>query len=196
MIAYLHGPIAELEATHVVVDCGGVGYLAKISLQTYSQIQGKEKIKLHTYLQVREDAQVLYGFADVQERGLFEQLIGISGVGGNTALMILSSLSAEELFRAIRTEDVLTLKKVKGIGAKTAGRIVLELKDKLKLEGVSLTASSASGAVQSQKREEALTALKTLGLPKATMEKKVDQILKTQGGEISVAEIIKLALKN
>ncbi len=197
MIAYLRGSISTLEPTHVVIDCGGVGYLAKISLNTYTQIQGKKEVKVFTYLQVREDAHVLYGFAESREQELFEQLISISGVGGNTAMMILSSISANELFLAIRNEDVNALKRVKGIGAKTAGRIILELKDKLRLD--ELTATAAIGTREGDahaRKQEALVALTNLGLPRAIMEKRLERIFQEAEKDISVEEAVKLALRN
>jgi len=165
-------------------------------LNTYSQIKEKEKVKLMTYFQVREDAQILYGFSNPREKVLFEQLIGISGVGGNTAIMILSSISAEELFMAIQTEDTLALKRVKGIGAKTAGRIILELKDKVKLEGEVSSVGVGHQLAQNSKKQEALTALANLGLPKAQMSKRIDKIVKDATGDLSVEEIIKKALRN
>ena len=197
VIAYLRGSISILEPTHVVIDCGGVGYLAKISLNTYTQIQGKKEVQIFTYLQVREDAHVLYGFAESREQALFEQLISISGVGGNTAMMILSSISAGELFHAIRNEDVNALKRVKGIGAKTAGRIILELKDKFRLD--ELAAASPTGASTGDahiRKQEALVALTNLGLPRATMEKRLERIFQETEGSISVEEAVKLALRN
>jgi len=195
MFAYLRGKVAELEPTHVIVDCSGVGYMVKISLQTYSLLRNQDQVKLHTYFQVREDAQILYGFAEKNELTLFEQLIAINGVGGNTALMILSSLSAEELIYAIQQGDESTLKKIKGIGAKTAGRIVLELRDKLKTD-ISTQNLPVQSGHPSVKKEEALAALQTLGFPRQAMAKRVDSILKEQEDSISVEEIIKIALRN
>ena len=195
MIAYLHGKLAELEPTHAVIDCGGIGYLVRISLQTYTQLQGAATVKVFTHFMVREDAQVLYGFAQKQEQRLFEQLISISGVGGNTALMILSGLSPEELFQAIRQEDTAALKRVKGIGAKTAARIVLELRDRIQLEGGSIPALPTAGS-RDQRREEALAALVQLGLPRQEMVRRVDRILKAEGDDLSVEQIIKQALRN
>lgn len=194
MIAFVSGNLVEIQPTHAIIDCGGIGYMVRISLNTYNAVREKKIVKLHTHFLVREDSQQLYGFENVQEKMLFEQLIGISGVGGNTALMILSSLSPEDLYQAIRSEDALALKRVKGIGAKTAARIILELKDKIKLDEGSFVSGSASG--KSQMKEEALAALVNLGLNKALMLKRVDKILKDNGPDISVAEIIKLALRN
>lgn len=197
MIAYIRGSISMLEPTHVVVDCGGVGYLARISLNTYAQIKDKKEVQIFTYFHVREDAQVLFGFVDKKEQNLFELLISISGVGGNTALMILSSISADELFQVIGSEDVNALKQVKGIGAKTAGRIILELKDKLKLDEMALVSGGGGNTGNMKaKKQEALIALTNLGLPKAAMEKRLDRIFKDAGPEISIEEVVKLALRN
>ncbi len=197
MIAFIQGNLVEIEPTHALVECHGIGYEVKISLQCYNRIRDKKNLKLHTFFQVREDAQILYGFDDKQEKWLFEKLIGVSGVGGNTALMILSGLSSEELLQAISAEDTLTLKRIKGIGAKTAARIVLVFKDKLK-DAIESQASTAGSPVNADcmKKQEALTALTNLGLPRAAMEKRIGQILKEHGGQIRVEDIIKLALKN
>ncbi|MEL6672325.1 MAG: Holliday junction branch migration protein RuvA [Bacteroidota bacterium] len=196
MIAFVRGKIAQLEPTFVVIDCGGIGYLLKISLNTYSSIKDKESIMLHTYFQVREDAQVLFGFSSLNERELFELLISISGVGGNTAITILSSISPEDLFQAIQNEDSFALKQIKGIGAKTAGRIILELKDKVKATGGTASPALGGAVHQAHKKQEALVALTNLGFPKAAMAKRVDKILKDEGADISVADIIKIALRN
>jgi len=197
MIAYVKGKLAHLEPALAIVDCHGIGYGVKISLTTYNSIQGKDEVRPWTFFQVREDAQILYGFSEESEKKLFELLISISGVGGNTALTILSSLSPKELFEAIRMEHTHVLKAVKGIGAKTAGRIVLELKDKIDVgeTGMASGATSASGSVNKTK-QDALQALQQLGMPRAVMAKRVDQLIKEHGNEISVEEIIKLALKN
>ncbi|MEM6260958.1 MAG: Holliday junction branch migration protein RuvA [Bacteroidota bacterium] len=195
MIAYLKGNIAQLDPAFVVIDCRGVGYMAKISLYTYDHLQGKKEVLLHTFLLVREDAHTLYGFANTREKSMFEQLITVSGVGANTALVMLSSMEVEELFHAIRTEDVLQLKRIKGIGAKSAARIVLELKDKLKLEGT-VAEAGRKGGPSSGLKQEALAALISLGLPKATMEKRLDDLVKAHGSDISVEQLVKLALRN
>lgn len=196
VIAYLNGNLAELEPTHIVIDCGGIGYMVRISLQTYTHLQGKKVAKIFTHFMVREDAQVLYGFTDKQEQQLFEQLIGISGVGGNTALMILSGLSPQELFQAIQQEDAAALKRVKGIGAKTAGRIILELRDRIQFDGGPQGGGLTKPGSRDQRREEALAALVQLGLPRPEMLRRVDRILKEQEADLSVEEIIKLALRN
>jgi Holliday junction DNA helicase RuvA len=196
VIAFVQGNIVETEASHVVIDCNGIGYFIKISLNTYSAIRDNKSIRLYTHFMVREDNQQLYGFAEKPERQLFEQLISISGVGGNTALMILSSMSAEELFDAIRREDSLALKRVKGIGAKTAGRIILELKDKIKLEEGTTGSPTPSASSLESKKQEAITALTNLGLNKTAMNQRVEKILKEQGSDVTVEQIIKLALRN
>lgn len=188
MIAFVKGRIAHKDPGTAVIECGGVGYLVKISLNTYEKLQGKDQALLHTHFMVREDSQELFGFAELSEKALFEQLITINGVGGNTAMTILSSTTVKDLERAIETEDVGMLKRVKGVGPKTAGRIILELKGKLKLDGTA-TAGNASSV-----RSEALAALTSLGMPKAAMEKRLDALLK-DNPEIRVEDLVKLALK-
>ncbi len=196
MIAYVEGKIAHIEATHAIVDVGGIGYQIRISVNTYSRIKDKEKVKLHTFFQVREDAQTLYGFDEAQEKSLFEQLISISGVGGNTAMVILSSISATDLIIAIRSGDAMALKQVKGIGAKTAGRIILELKDKIGAVGGESSSSASSSNNLTANKVEALAALAQLGLSKADAGKRIDKVIKANGTDISVEQIIKLALRN
>lgn len=196
MIAYVEGKIASIEATHAVLDVGGIGYLVRISVNTYSRIKDKERVKLHTFFQVREDAQILYGFDQMQEKALFEQLISISGVGGNTAMVILSSIKAEDLVSAIQAGDAMALKQVKGIGAKTAGRIILELKDKIGTTGVEAGRSANSSNNIASNKAEALAALAQLGLSKADAGKRIDKVLKANGNDLKVEQIIKLALRN
>ncbi len=197
MIAYVQGNITHLEPALAIVECGGVGYGVKISLNTHHLLQGKPSARLWTHFLVREDAQILYGFFDPQERSLFEALISISGVGGNTALTILSSLPPSDLIDAIRKEKVHVLTAVKGIGAKTAGRIVLELKDKLALHAdLSLSGGPSAAGSEEQKKQDALQALQQLGMPRAVMTKRVEQIIQEQGASVSVEDIIKLALRN
>lgn len=189
MIAYLNGKLTHKDPTFVIVECNGVGYQVRVSLNTYSQLKS-EAVKLHTHLMIKDDAHELYGFSEMSEKRLFQQLIGISGVGGNTAMTILSSTSPSELFRIIESEDVNALKRVKGIGAKTAGRIILELKGKLV---TSEDSGSAGGG--SALRQEAIAALTSLGFPKAVVEKRVDATLKKTEGEVKVEDLIKEVLK-
>ncbi|MEM0997813.1 MAG: Holliday junction branch migration protein RuvA, partial [Bacteroidota bacterium] len=164
----------------------------RISLNTYSQLGKSEAVMLHTHLQIKEDSHELFGFSDPQEKRLFQQLLGISGVGGVTALTILSSISPKELYRVIESEDVAMLKKVKGIGAKTAGRIILELKGKLVTED---SGEGGEAGPTSQIRSEALAGLMGLGIPKSVAEKRVDKVLKTSEGQPDVGSIIREALK-
>ena len=190
MIAYVSGKLAHKDPAFVIVEANGIGYQIRISLQTFSALK-TENVKLHTHLMIKDDAHELYGFFEASEKKLFQQLISISGVGGNTALTILSSISPKELYRVIETEDLNALKRVKGIGAKTAGRIILELKGKLVTEAGAEAADGGAGAI----RGEAIAALTSLGLPKAAMEKRVDAILKQSSGEVTLEALIKEALK-
>lgn len=198
MIAYLRGKLAYKDPTYVIIDINGVGYHVKISLATFSSLKDEEHITLHTYLHVKEDAHTLYGFARESEKKMFMDLISISGVGPNTALMILSSLDALELEQAILGGDHSTIQRVKGIGAKTAQRIVLELKDKLKKEGFGSPGQQATGFMQrsNKLKSEALQALMTLGFPKAVAEKNITAALEKNGLEISLEDLIKASLKS
>jgi len=195
MYAYLKGKLAHKDPTFVIIDINGVGYEVKISLTTYSQIKDEEAIQLHTYLQVKEDGHTLFGFFDLQEKELFLKLISISGVGPSTGLMVLSSLGPEEATNAIITEDVRTIQSVKGIGGKTAQRIILELKDKVGKEVLSDDHINISISSASTTRNEALQALITLGINKTAAQKSIDKVLKENGSDISLEELIKLALK-
>ena len=194
MIAYLKGKLVHKEPTHVVVEVNGVGYQVGISLHTFSEIKDREDIKLATYLVVREDAHILYGFASDSEKQMFQLLISVNGVGPSTALVVLSYLTPDELKSAIVNEDTAALQAVKGIGGKTAQRLVLELKDKLRKEALEET-SGIGGNVRNTLRSEALTALVTLGIGKAAAEKSIDTLLKKSGGAISLEELVKQALK-
>jgi holliday junction DNA helicase RuvA len=195
MIAYIEGKLAYKEPTFVIIDVGGVGYHLKISLHTYSALKEAEKCKLLTFMHVKEDAHTLYGFYENAEKKLFLDLISISGVGPGTGLMILSSLSAEELQAAIVQEDVKTIQSIKGIGAKTAQRIILELKDKMKKEGLVEKMPDTPVYKNNIIKNEALSALMTLGIAKAAAEKSIDSILKNTTDTITLEQLIKLALK-
>ncbi len=191
MIHHLKGQLIEKNPTYVVVDCNGVGYIVNISLHTYSLIPDSEAISLYTYLQVKEDSHTLYGFAEKSEREIFKLLISVSGVGTSTARTMLSSLLPKEVTTAIATGDVPTIQSVKGIGAKTAQRVILDLKDKvLKVMGGDEVFVSQNNT----NKEEALSALETLGYNRRQSGKVVDKILKDDP-DSTVESIIKLALK-
>ncbi|GGC15885.1 Holliday junction ATP-dependent DNA helicase RuvA [Parapedobacter defluvii] len=191
MYAYLKGRLAYKAPTHVVMDVGGVGYHVHISLHTYSQIKDTEQCKLYISFQVREDAHTLFGFADEGERSLFEHLISVSGIGPNTGRMILSSITPEEIQSAIIQGNVPLIQRIKGIGPKTAQRLVLELQDKLKKQGPdALIAVHTPQSVP----EEALSALVMLGFARAQAEKVLAGIIQTAPG-LSVEALIKSALK-
>lgn len=196
MISYLKGKLVFKDPTHVVIDVNGIGYLVKISLTTYSALKESEQIMLHTHMHVKEDAHTLYGFFDNSEKKMFLNLISISGVGPGTGLMIQSSLSASELQHAIINEDVKTIQGVKGVGSKTAQRIILELKDRMKKEGLQPDSTNFNPTLHNTIRTEALSALVTLGINKSTAEKSIDKILKSSENTITLEELIKLTLKN
>ena len=193
MITHLHGVLEEKTPASAVIDCGGIGYLLSISLNTYAQLPDKGTCRLFTHLAIREDAHVLYGFFNQDERELFRQLISVSGVGGNTALAVLSGLDPSGVKSTIQNGDVNVLKSIKGVGPKTAERIIVDLRDKVgKVEVGELGFTS----VQNKDREEALTALITLGFAKNAAEKAVDKVLKARGTDLAVEEIIKHALSS
>lgn len=196
MIEYVKGNLAELSPALAVIDCGGVGYGLNISLNTYSAIQGKSSCKLYVYEAIREDAHVLYGFVDKLERELFLLLISVSGIGGNTARMILSSLGPAELTNVISTENVTMLKTVKGIGMKTAQRIIVDLKDKIKITGAVAVggAETTLASMSSAVHEEAVSALTMLGFQASASQKVVVAILK-EDPQAPVESVIKQALK-
>ncbi len=193
MIDYIKGDIAEITPTQAIVETNGIGYALNISLNTYTAIQGKGQTKLHVYEAIREDAYVLYGFADKKERELFLLLISVSGIGGNTARMILSALSPNELCDVISSGNDKLLKTVKGIGLKTAQRIIVDLKDKIALTGIT-PASTLFSPEASELQEEAVAALTMLGFPAAASQKVVQAILKEEP-TAAVEKVIKLALK-
>jgi Holliday junction DNA helicase RuvA len=190
MINQLHGRLIEKNPTYVVIDCHGVGYEVNISLHTYGQIGSDENIRLHTHLQIREDANTLYGFYQPMERSIFRLLISISGIGANIARTMLSSMSPLEIQQAIIHEDLATIKAVKGIGLKTAQRVLIELKDKIQ----NVTGMYEIPALKSNTiKEETLSALEVLGYPRRQAEKVIDNIIQS-APESSVEELIKQAL--
>jgi len=192
MIHHLKGRLIEKNPTDVVIDCNGVGYFVNISLHTFSQLSASENINLFTHLQVREDAHTLYGFSSKAEREIFRLLLSVSGVGASTARTMLSSLSPEQVRDAIANNDLQTIQSVKGIGTKTAQRVVLDLQDKIvKVFGLDDVSSVSSNT----NKNEALSALETLGFNKKLAEKACDKVVK-ENPSASVEMIIKLALKN
>ena len=197
MYEYIQGRLASLEPTQAVIDCGGVGYLLEISLNTYEALRRADGdvVKLYAHHVVREDAQQLFGFSDMAEREMFRLLVSISGVGNQTARVMLSSLTVDELRNAIQTQDVKKVQRVKGIGAKTAQRIVLELADKMGV--VCSQHLSVGGQQASQARDEAMTALTMLGFAKPAVEKLLmsQDWKNADGTPMTVEEIIKEGLK-
>ena len=190
MITQLRGRLVEKSPTSVVIDCQGVGYLVNISLFTFGQLTDEENIQLFTHLQVREDAHTLYGFTTDLERQLFRLLIGISGIGANTARTMLSSLSPSEIGQAIQGEQVDVIQSVKGIGAKTAQRVIIELRDKIQAVVVDAEIPAVSSNTN---REEALSALVVLGYQKKSCVKVIDELL-SMDAEMSVERLIRNAL--
>lgn len=192
MYEYFKGKLVFKAPTHVILEVGGIGYYLHISLTTYSLIKDQEECKLYASFQVREDSQTLYGFATEGERHLFHHLISVSGIGPNTGRMMLSSITPEEIQQAIVSGHVSTIQKIKGIGPKTAQRVILELQDKLKKQGpdalIPLPVSKVS------EMEEALTALVMLGFPKAQAEKALQTASVSEGAQ-TVEQLIKAALK-
>jgi Holliday junction DNA helicase RuvA len=191
MIEYISGQVIELNPAHTVIDINGIGYFIHISVNTYSLLNGKKQAMLYVHEVIREDAHILYGFHDFDERELFRNLISVSGVGANTGILFLSSLPANEIKVAIVSGDVNRLKSVKGVGLKTAQRIIVELKDKLSKEPIS---SNIFAEPDNSTRDEALSALVTLGFVKKGAEKVVDKIMKNNP-DFSVEQVIKEALK-
>ena len=192
MLEYIKGEVVELNPASIVIEVGGVGYIAQISLYSYSIFNGNKEAKVYIYEAIREDAHLLYGFADKRERELFLLLISVSGVGANTARMILSSLNPAELEATISSGNSSMLKSVKGIGAKTAERIIIDLKDKIKLS-VGHDSLVQTGALNIT-NDEAIAALVMLGFNQAASQKVVSRVVK-ENPEISVEQIIKIALK-
>ncbi len=189
MIAHISGKLVEKNPTTLIIECGGIGYEVKISLNTFSAIGSEESVKVFTQFIVREDAQLLYGFVTKEEREMFNHLISVSGIGPNTAMIMLSSLVPEEIAHAIQVEDVRTIQSIKGIGVKTAQRVIVDLKDKM----VKMSFSPQISAMgHNTNRFDALTALVSLGFDKKNAEKAIEKVSQ---GEETVEQIIKGALK-
>lgn len=192
MIAHIQGKLVEKTPTEVIIECNGVGYQINISLHTFSLLPDSENLKLFTFLQIKEDAHTLYGFVEKQERELFKLLISVSGVGASIARTMLSSLAPSQIIQAIASNDLATMQGMKGIGAKTAQRIILDLKEKVlkvyNLDEVSVVQNNTN-------KDEALSALEVLGFARKAAEKVVDKIIREIPNS-SVEQLIKQALKN
>jgi Holliday junction DNA helicase RuvA len=193
MYAYIHGKLVFKCPTYVVIDAGGIGYHINISLNTYAELEEKENCKLYTWLHVKEDAHTLYGFFEEGERRLFLHLISVSGIGPNTGRMILSSITPSEIQTAIVKGDVPLIQRIKGIGPKSAQRMILELQDKLKKEGPD---SLISMPLHNTAKDEALSALVMLGFNKNIAEKVLENAIKASSEILSVEALIKIALKS
>ncbi len=189
MIEFIKGRMTEKNPAYVVIDCQGVGYFLHISLNTFSQIGNDETVMLYAHQVIREDAHLLFGFKSKEERTVFRSLLSVSGVGASTARMVLSSMSADEVQTAIASGNVNAFQKIKGIGAKTAQRIIVDLSGKI--EKIELGGSAPGGLI----RQEALAALVTLGFDKSASEKAIDKVIATDNN-LPVEQLIKLALKN
>jgi Holliday junction DNA helicase RuvA len=192
MFEYIKGSVASLKPSHIILEANSVGYFISISLNTYTQLNGRESVKLFIHQVIRDDAHLLYGFASEAERELFRMLISVSGIGSNTAIMMFSSLSPDEISQAILNENVNLLKSIKGIGVKTAQRVIIDLKDKV---GKSPISEQFVVSADNTLRNEALSALVMLGFAKKPAEKELDKILAAQPN-LSVESLIKLALKS
>ncbi len=192
MIAHLQGKLVEKSPTQIVIDCGGVGYHVNISLHTYSLLPNTDFIKVYTHLQIKEDAHTLFGFMEKSEREIFRLLLSVSGIGASIARTMLSSLDPKQITNAIASADVVTIQSIKGIGSKTAQRVILDLKEKVlklyDLDEVSMSKSNTN-------RDEALSALEVLGFVRKTSEKVIEKIVK-EDPDASVESIIKKALKS
>jgi Holliday junction DNA helicase RuvA len=192
MIAHIQGKLVEKTPTEVVIDCGGVGYHINISLHTYSLLPNSDQIKLFTYLQIKEDAHTLFGFFEKSEREIFKMLLSVSGIGASIARTMLSSLEPKQIIQAIASGDVGTVQSIKGIGLKTAQRVILDLQDKvLKLYDL----DEVSMVLNNTNRDEALSALEVLGFVRKNSEKLIEKIIK-EDPEATVESIIKKALKS
>ena len=192
MIHHLRGKLVEKNPTHIIIECGGVGYFVNISLNTFSKLPAQENISIFTHLQVKEDSHTLYGFVEKSEREIFRLLLSVSGIGSSIARTMLSSMSPSQIRDAIANGDVPAIQAIKGIGAKTAQRVILDLRDKVlkvyDIDELSLSANNTN-------KDEALSALEVLGFARKQAERVVDKVL-SQDSSLSVENIIKLALKN
>lgn len=196
MIAFLRGQFVQVTPARLIVDVSGVGYEVNISLHTYESISKKDNGQLHTYLHITENSQVIFGFYTLQEKELFMNLISVSGVGASTARMMLSGMQPDEIIRAIVQGDARQLEAIKGIGKKSAERLVLELKEKLAKININNNPLGGFATAQANPYQDAIQALIALGIQKAVAEKAVDKTIKLEGAGESLEVLIKLALKN
>jgi Holliday junction DNA helicase RuvA len=196
MISYLKGVLVELEPTHLIIEVGGVGYKVNIPLSAYDAFKNQKEAKVLTHFHVKEDAQTLYGFYLPEERTVFLDLIGISGIGPSTAIGMLSAMNPNEIKSAIVAENVKQIQSIKGIGGKTAQRVILELKDRYKKEGLISESGHSSIVSNNSLRNEALSALINLGFAKNSAEKVIDKILQASNENITLEQLIKQALKS
>lgn len=194
MFDYITGKVVTRHPTYVVLETGGIGYMLNITLHGYDQIQENTTEKIYTWLQVTEDAHRLWGFKDPAERDVFLHLVSISGIGPNTARLVLSGMSPEECRNAILSDNELAFRQVKGVGPKTAKRVIMELKDKILKTGGEIQVTKAGGQ-RNQAVQEALSALVTLGFAKNQAEKAISQVLKDQGGEMATESLVRAALR-
>lgn len=196
MITHIRGKLVEKNPAYVVIDCNGIGYFINISLHTYAGLPDDEACMLYTHLTVKEDSHTLFGFADVPERNLFRHLLSVSGVGPSTARMVLSSMEPKQIYNAIVSGNAAVMQTVKGIGAKTAQQIILDLQNKLTKEGLIEADDNASDQHLSNKTyEDALSALQMLGFAKGAAEKAISKVMKSEGNELSVEQLVKESLQ-
>ena len=195
MIAFVNGRLVQKEATNVVIDVNGIGYQIFISLATYGKIKDDEACKLFTYFHVKEEIQALYGFLSEEDKLFFMNLISVSGIGPSTGMVMQSSLTTSELKSAIVDEDVDAIQKIKVIGAKTAQRVILELKDKIRKEGFTLDSGQSGRSINNNLRIEALSALVMLGINKAAAQKSIEAVLRNSENNITLEQLIKQSLQ-
>lgn len=194
MFEYIQGKVVGRQPTHLVVENGGIGYLLHITLNSYDQVEEGKDQKIYTWLQVQEDAHRLWGFMDPAEREVFLHLISVSGIGPNTARLILSGMTPDECRQAINTDNELAFRQVKGVGPKTAKRVMMELKDRiLKTSGEALQVKA--GSQRQEAVEEALAALITLGFVKSQAEKAISQIVRQESGDMATESLVRMALR-
>ena len=195
MISFIKGRLAHKEATHVVIETNGIGYHVFISLGTFSKIKDEESCMLYTHFHVKEDSQSLYGFLSETDKSFFLDLISVSGIGPSTAMIMQSSMSTDEIKSAILNEDEKSIQQMKGIGSKTAKRVILELKDKIRKEGFTADNTQFSGQTDNNLRAEALSALVMLGINRNVAQKSIESVLRNSENNITLEELIKRALQ-